>query len=94
MPSDHAVKHDVINRLRSVRGHLDGVLRMVESDAYCIDIMQQVQAVQSALAKVNVLMLDDHMHACVFDAIRSEDVDERERVLGELRDVYAKRSQL
>ena len=94
MPTDSATKQDVTNRLRSVRGHLDGVLRMVESDSYCIDVMQQVQAVQSALAKVNMLLLDNHMHACVIDAIRSDDVDERERVLNELRQVYEKRSQL
>lgn len=93
-PSDSAVKQDVLNRLRSVRGHVEGVLKMVENDEYCIDVINQVQAVQSALNKVNLLVLDDHMHHCVTEAIRSQDPAERERVLREIHDVFAKRSKL
>lgn len=89
-----AVKEDVLNRLRSVRGHVEGIVNMVENDKYCIDVINQVQAVQSALNKVNLLVLDDHMHHCVTGAIRSEDPAERERVLREIRDVFAKRSKL
>ena len=91
---DTMVKEDVLNRLRSVRGHVEGILNMVENDKYCIDVINQVQAVQSALNKVNLLVLDDHMHHCVTEAIRSEDPAERERVLREIRDVFAKRSKL
>jgi DNA-binding FrmR family transcriptional regulator len=94
MNKDPKVKKDVLNRLRSTRGHLDGILRMVEDDEYCIDVINQVQAVQAALNKVNLLVLDDHMHSCVTEAIRSQDPAERERVLGEIRQVFAKRSKL
>jgi DNA-binding FrmR family transcriptional regulator len=94
MEKNAEAKKDVINRLRSVRGHLDGILRMVESDEYCIDVINQVQAVQSALNKVSLLVLDDHMHSCVTEAIRSQDATERERVLGEIKQVFAKRSKL
>lgn len=94
MQQDPATKQDVLNRLRSINGHLQGVLRMVEEDQYCIDVINQIQAVQSALSKVNLMVLDDHMHSCVTDAIRSEDAAERERVLGEIRHVFAKRSKL
>lgn len=91
---DSAVKEDVLNRLRSVRGHIEGVLNMVENDEYCIDVINQVQAVQSALNKVNLMVLDDHMHHCVTEAIRGEDPVERERVLTEIREVFAKRSKI
>lgn len=94
MEKDPATKKDVINRLRSVHGHLQGILKMVEEDQYCIDVINQIQAVQSALNKVNLIMLDDHMHSCVTDAIRSEDAAERERVLGEIRQVFAKRAKV
>jgi len=94
MQRDPAMKEDVLNRLRSVNGHLQGILRMVEEDHYCIDVLHQVQAVQSALNKVNLMVLDDHMHSCVTEAIRSEDPAERERVLGEIRQVFDKRSKL
>ena len=88
------VKQDVVNRLRSVKGHLQGILTMVEDDQYCIDVINQVQAVQAALSKVNLMVLDDHMHSCVTEAIRSEDPTERERVLDEIHHVFAKRSKL
>lgn len=94
MQQDPATKKDVVNRLRSVNGHLQGVLKMVEEDQYCIDVINQIQAVQSALNKVNLIMLDEHMHSCVTDAIRSEDARERERVLGEIRQVFAKRAKV
>lgn len=94
MAKDPAVKQDVLNRLRSARGHLEGILKMVEEDQYCIDVINQVQAVQSALSKVNLIVLDDHMHSCVTEAIRSDDATARERVLGEIRQVFAKRSKL
>jgi len=94
MQRDTATKEDVLNRLRSVHGHLQGILRMVEDEEYCIDVIHQVQAVQSALNKVNLMVLDDHMHSCVTEAIRGEDAAERERVLGEIRQVFETRGKL
>nr|MBN1228665.1 metal-sensitive transcriptional regulator [Anaerolineae bacterium] len=91
-PTD--VKNDVLNRLKSVTGHVNGIGRMVEEDKYCIDIIHQIQAVQAALDKVSLLILDDHMHHCVKDAIRSGDPDEGERVLDELHDVFETLSKL
>jgi DNA-binding FrmR family transcriptional regulator len=64
-------QQDVLNRLRSAAGHINGVVRMVEEDQYCIDIIQQIQAVQAALNKVSLMVLDNHMHTCVTEAIRS-----------------------
>jgi DNA-binding FrmR family transcriptional regulator len=88
------IKSDVVNRLRSINGHLQGILTMVEEDQYCIDVINQVQAVQAALSKVNLMVLDDHMHSCVTEAIRSDDPSQREQVLDEIHQVFAKRSKL
>ncbi len=78
----------ILNRLKSAEGHLRGVIRMVEEDAYCIDVIRQVQAVQAALNKINATILENHLYSCVITAIRGEDPDDRERVLREITDVY------
>lgn len=67
---------------------------MVEDDVYCIDVIQQIQAVQSALNKVSGLILDSHLHSCVTTAIQGDDPSERERVLEEVTSVFEMRSKL
>ncbi|NDJ35178.1 MAG: metal-sensitive transcriptional regulator [Chloroflexi bacterium] len=91
---DPQEKEKLVSRLKSVAGHVKGIARMVDEDAYCIDVIQQVQAVQAALNKVSLLVLDDHLHHCVTEAIRSEDPGERQRVLAEIRDVFETKSKL
>lgn len=77
-----------LKRLRTVEGHLHGIIRMIEDDSYCIDVLRQIQAVQAALNKVSVGILEDHLSSCVTTAIRGEDPAERERVLKEITDVF------
>lgn len=79
----------LVNRLKSVAGHVSAVARMVEEDQYCIDIIKQIQATQAALSKVSQLILDDHLHHCVITAIQGEDQSERERVLSEISEMFA-----
>lgn len=79
---------DVLKRLKSAEGHLRGVIRMVEEDAYCIDVMRQIQAVQAALNKISTNILEEHLNSCVITAIRGENPADRERVLREIADVY------
>ncbi len=78
----------VVKRLKSIAGHVAGIERMVAEDAYCIDIIKQVQAVQAALNKVNDLILENHLNTCVIEAVRGDNKKERERVLGEIVDVF------
>lgn len=86
---DAIMEHDdTLRRLKVVEGHVRGIVRMVEKDAYCIDLLRQVQAVQSALNKISAKILDDHLHSCLTTAVRGEDPDERERVLKEITEVY------
>ncbi len=81
-------KEGMLQRLKTVEGHVRGIERMVENDTYCIDVLQQIQAVQAALNKVGNQILDDHLHSCVITAIQGEDVGERERVIEELTEVF------
>jgi len=81
-------KTQLLNRARSIQGHMGAVVRMLEEDAYCIDIIKQSQAIEKALEKLNGLILEKHLNECVTTAIRSEQPDERERVIGELMDVF------
>ncbi|HEX9530237.1 MAG TPA: metal-sensitive transcriptional regulator [Acidimicrobiales bacterium] len=62
-------RRSVVNRLRSARGHLDAVLRMVEEDAYCPDVMKQLSAVQGQLEGANRLVLRNHLETCVAAAM-------------------------
>jgi DNA-binding FrmR family transcriptional regulator len=81
-------KPDTLRRLKSIEGHVRGIEKMVEDDAYCIDVIKQIQAVQAALNKVSTGILDGHLHSCLTTAVRGEDADERERVLAEIADVF------
>jgi DNA-binding FrmR family transcriptional regulator len=78
----------LVNRLKSIEGHVRGVTKMVEDGVYCIDIVTQINAVQAALRKVNTLVLDRHLHTCVTTAIRGDDPTERERVIKEVMEVF------
>jgi len=60
------------NRLRRIEGQVRGLQRMVDEDAYCVDILTQVAAVQTALEQVAVNVLDGHVRGCVADAVAGE----------------------
>ena len=79
---------DSINRLKTAEGHLRGIQRMLEEDQYCIDVIQQIQAVQASLNKIKSNILAQHLNSCLITAVRGEQVDERERVLKEISDVF------
>jgi len=84
------MKNDVtsLRRLKTIEGHLRGVIRMVEQDAYCIDVIRQIQAVESALNKVSSQILENHLNSCVITAVQGNDKKERERVLKEISEVF------
>ncbi len=86
---DDVTKAAMMRRLQSVEGHVRGIQRMVEEDKYCIDVIKQVEAVQAALTKINQLILENHLRTCVTTAIRGDDPDRREAVIGEILDVFA-----
>jgi DNA-binding FrmR family transcriptional regulator len=79
---------NALQRLRTIEGHLKGITRMVENGEYCVDVIRQIQAVQSALNKASAVILDEHLNSCVITAIKGEDVAERERVLHEIGEIF------
>jgi len=78
----------LVNRLKSIEGHVRGIQRMVDGGAYCVDIINQSLAVQRALDRVNSLILERHLQTCVTTAIRGDDAAERERVIEEILSVF------
>lgn len=70
---------DLLNRLRRIEGQVRGVEKMVENDAYCVDILTQVSAVTAALNSFNKVLLANHIRTCVAEDIREgkdETIDE------------------
>lgn len=74
-----------LNRLKRIEGQARGISRMIDEDVYCIDILTQISALDSALENVALGLLDDHLHHCVLDAAR-EGGDEAEIKLSEASD--------
>ena len=62
---------DLLNRLKRIEGQVRGVSRMVESDAYCVDILTQVSAATAALNSFNKVLLANHIRTCVAEDIRN-----------------------
>jgi DNA-binding FrmR family transcriptional regulator len=76
------------NRALSIQGHMGAIVRMIDEDAYCIDVLKQTQAIQKALDRLNAMILADHLNSCVTTAIRGDKPKERERVISELLGVF------
>lgn len=71
MPFKDENRISALNRLKTVRGHLGGIIRMVENDAYCVDVMKQVSAAQASLERINRIVLKNHLETCFSDAVKS-----------------------
>lgn len=82
---DAAIAEDARRRLLSVKGHVEGILRMLEDDqVYCLDVLKQVKAVDGALAKVRALILQSHLKHHVVNAHERGDED---RIVEELMEI-------
>jgi DNA-binding FrmR family transcriptional regulator len=73
-----------VNRLNRIAGQVQGVAKMIEDDRYCIDILHQIQAIKSALAKVESQVLKDHAACCVAEAIASGNAEQQRTKFEEL----------
>ncbi len=78
----------ILHRLKIARGHLNKVISMVEDNTYCIDVLQQMQAVESGLKETGNLVLENHLNQCVADAISKGKKDE---AIGEIMQVFRKK---
>jgi len=83
-------KAKALGRLRRIEGQVQGLQRMIDAEAYCVDILLQISAVQGALEQVRKLLLGRHIESCVADALRSGSKGDRQQKLDELLDVFAR----
>jgi CsoR family transcriptional regulator, copper-sensing transcriptional repressor len=75
-------KDELLNRLHRISGQVGGLERMVDEDRYCIDILTQVSAIQAALDKVSLALLDDHARHCVIGATKENREEMTEEMMG------------
>jgi DNA-binding FrmR family transcriptional regulator len=83
-------KARALGRLRRIEGQVQGLQRMIGSDAYCVDVLLQISAAQGALEQVRRLLLGQHIESCVAGALRSGSRHERQKKIDELLEVVAK----
>jgi len=76
------------NRLKRIEGQVRGLIKMLEDDRYCIDVLHQMQAVKSALARAESEILKNHTASCVEGAIRSGDSVKQREKISELVDLF------
>lgn len=89
IPRRQSTTQKISHRLHIARGHLDKVIAMVESGEYCIDIIHQSRAVQQALKKADMALLENHLDTCVADAIQK---GEKQAALREVMQIFEKKS--
>ena len=77
MPGYTMQKQQLQTRLRRIEGQVRGVARMIDQDKYCVDVVTQVAAIQAALDKVSLGLLDSHIRGCVRDEIEAGGGDAR-----------------
>lgn len=77
----------ILHRLKIARGHLGKIIKMVEEDCYCIDVLHQSQAVQKALKEADNVMLENHLKTCASDAIGK---GKKEEAVSEIMQVFRK----
>lgn len=73
VPLRAETKNDIVRRVKTARGHLEGVLGMIEDDASCIDLLMQLSAIRSALSQTNHLIVQHHLDHCFMELVRSGD---------------------
>lgn len=81
---------DIINLLKTARGQIDGIIKMVEDEKYCIDVSKQILAVQGLIKKSNLKVLDRHMRSCVKNAFENNEGDEKIEEIIMILDKYYK----
>lgn len=82
------LKKRAIHRTKIIKGQLDGLQKMIESEEYCMDILTQSLAIQKSLASLNKLVLENHLRTHVADMFESKDAKKQEKAVEELLNLY------
>lgn len=83
-------KKKVRNRVARIAGQVDGIARMIDEDRYCIDVLDQIAAVRSALNRLAQVMLESHVDTCVAEAFASGSKKDRAEKVSEVFDVFSR----
>jgi CsoR family transcriptional regulator, copper-sensing transcriptional repressor len=87
MSTVHKQRKNARDRLMRAEGHLRGVIKMIDEEKECPDILIQIAAVKAALAKAGVVILEDHLEHCLVEAVKSGDIEPQ---LEELKEALEK----
>lgn len=85
-------KTETLARLKKVEGQVRGIQKMIEDRRYCIDVVMQLAAAESALHRISEIILKNHLETCVLTAFRSDNEGDRQEKVDELMRVYSKLS--
>lgn len=77
-----------LGHLKTARGQIEGIARMIEEDRYCIEVSNQIHAVIALLKKTNLIILKQHMNTCVADAVKSKKADEKIEEISSILEKY------
>jgi len=81
---------EILNLLKTSKGQLEGIIKMIDDGRYCVDVSKQILAVQALLKKANLKLLDNHIRTCVSEAIFEGKGDEKITEIIGIIDKYAK----
>ena len=81
---------NVLRQLRTAKGQLEGIIKMVEDDRYCIDISNQILATRALLERVNRIVIEGHIEGCILDAAATGTEEERKQKIIELSNMIKK----
>ena len=81
-------RQEILRSMKSIEGHVAGVARMVEKDAYCIDVVHQLLAVQKSVQRVSGIILGQHLRHCVAGALEEGDPEKKDSMIEEILNVF------
>ena len=87
---EHMDKEEILNLLKTSKGQINGIIKMLEDDRYCVDVSKQILSVQALLKKANLKIIDQHIKHCVKQAFADGNGDEKVKEVIDLIDKYAK----
>lgn len=87
MTDHNQFNKEALNRIKRAKGHLEKVQKMIETGAYCPDVIHQNRAVQAALKKVDEVVLHGHLHSCVLKDVHGKN---SEKMVTEIIDLFSK----
>ena len=87
---NYNIREKALQRLRRIEGQVKGIQRMVSDQRYCVDVVTQIAAAESALHRLSEIILRSHIETCVLEAFRSDDSNDRKTKIDELMRAYSR----